>query len=190
MPNRADLQLRRRLAEAAARVMLDSGVHDYAFAKQKAARQLGVTASQSLPSNDEIDAALIEYRAIFQPGSQDSELPALRRQALSVMTRLATFAPRLCGTLVSGAVSPHSDIELEIYADSSKGFEHFLLNNHLSFKAEAKGDYIFYRLAGVPADVVVRIYPEREAHARGSGRNGTRRCLSATQLERLLTAGD
>src|SRR5512145_2523722 len=51
---------RARIAAAAARLMAEDGIDDFALAKRKAARQLGVTEAQALPGNDEIEAELRE----------------------------------------------------------------------------------------------------------------------------------
>jgi len=49
---------RARIAAAAARLMAEDGIDDFALAKRKAAKQLGVVESQALPGNDEIEAEL------------------------------------------------------------------------------------------------------------------------------------
>jgi len=46
--------------------MADTGLTDYAQAKRKAARRLGVPEEAALPGNDEIHAALREYQRLFQ----------------------------------------------------------------------------------------------------------------------------
>ena len=56
---------RARIAAAAARLMAEDGIDDFALAKRKAAKQLGVEASQALPGNDEIEAELRAYLALY-----------------------------------------------------------------------------------------------------------------------------
>src|SRR5262249_46662420 len=51
-------QMRARIAAAAARLMAEDGLEDFALAKRKAARQLGAEDTQSLPKNEEIEAEL------------------------------------------------------------------------------------------------------------------------------------
>ena len=60
----AQTHLRLRIAQLAAQLMIESGIRDYAFAKRKAAKQLGVSAARGLPSNEEVDAALVEHLGV------------------------------------------------------------------------------------------------------------------------------
>ena len=48
-------QLRQLVAHEAARMMAEDGISDYAYAKKKAGRQLGVVDANCLPSNAEIE---------------------------------------------------------------------------------------------------------------------------------------
>ena len=59
--------MRARIAAAAARLMAEDGIDDFALAKRKAARQLGATDAQALPANDEIEAELHAYRSLYEP---------------------------------------------------------------------------------------------------------------------------
>ena len=55
-------QTRLRIAAAAARLMAEDGIDDFALAKRKAARQLGLGDSQALPANEEVEAQLRAFR--------------------------------------------------------------------------------------------------------------------------------
>ena len=59
--------MRARIAAVAARIMAEDGVDDFALAKRKAARQLGAAETEALPANDEVEAELHAYRALYQP---------------------------------------------------------------------------------------------------------------------------
>src|SRR5712691_12401902 len=72
-------QMRVRIAAAAARLMAEDGIDDFALAKRKAARQLGATNAQALPANDEIEAELRAYRALYQAGEHEELIVELRR---------------------------------------------------------------------------------------------------------------
>ena len=74
--------VRARIAAAAARIMAEDGVDDYALAKRKAARQLGAAAGEGLPANEEIEAELRAYRALYQEDEHPEQLAELRRGAL------------------------------------------------------------------------------------------------------------
>jgi hypothetical protein len=61
--------LRRALAQEAARVMAEHGIQDFRAAKRKAADRLGVGVEGALPSNTEVEAALVEYQRLFAADS-------------------------------------------------------------------------------------------------------------------------
>jgi len=175
-------QNRARIADLAARFIAEHGIRDYALAKRKAARSLGLPEGQSLPSNEEVDAALMYRQTLFEPEEQAALLLALRQQALAVMRVFESFSPFLAGMVASGAVSEHSLIELDIGADSSKDFEQFLVNRSIEFKIQDKAGRMAYLIYSEPTDVLVRIMPSEGHHAALNSR--TR--LSLQQLEKLM----
>ena len=63
--HRKQSQMRARIAAAAARLMAEDGIDDFALAKRKAARQLGASDTQSLPANDEVETELKAYQALY-----------------------------------------------------------------------------------------------------------------------------
>src|SRR5579872_5054944 len=109
--------LRRALAQEAARIMAQQGIHDFLTAKRKAADRLGVTDSSVLPRNTEIEAALAEYQRLFDARAHRRSLESQRRAALHAMHWLARFQPRLVGAVLSGTATEHADIQLHLFAD-------------------------------------------------------------------------
>jgi hypothetical protein len=178
--------LRQRLAQLAAQLMAEHGIRDHALAKRKAARQLGVTTANMLPSNDEIDAAFKEYLTLFESESHEDDLDAMRRQAIDVMDILSRFHPVLIGGLAQGAASRHSDIELEVYSDSSKEFEQFLLNENIAFKSEERRNGSFFTLFAEPVDVVVRILPLQGMLSAPRATGDARRRVTVEQLRQMM----
>src|SRR5476649_1024454 len=87
--------LRRRLAQEAARMMAEHGIEDYLQAKRKAADRLGVNDIAALPKNTEIEAALREYQRLFNVGSHDLRLKEQGSIAVEAMRMLDEFQPRL-----------------------------------------------------------------------------------------------
>jgi len=79
--------LRRALAQEAARIMAQHGIHDFLTAKRKAAERLGVQDASALPRNTEIEAALVEYQRLFDAGGHELTLTAQRRAALHANIR-------------------------------------------------------------------------------------------------------
>lgn len=177
-------QARVRIADLAARFISEHGIHDYSLAKRKAARQLGLPERCGLPSNEEVDAALIQRRGLFDPLEQASNLRTLREQAIAVMREFQTFQPMLTGAVATGAVSEHSWIELEISTDSSKEFEQFLINKGIGYKVQDRGGRMAYLIFAEPTDVLVRLHASDQYR----GQNCTRPHLSLLQLEKLATS--
>lgn len=135
-PHRIDprhASMRLRIACAAARLMAEDGIDDYSLAKRKAARQLGAPDSTSLPTNEEIEAALRDYLDVYQADAQPARLQQLRQQALAAMRWMAAFRPYLTGPVLDGTAGPHSPIRLQLYTDSAKDVEIFLLNSGNAF---------------------------------------------------------
>lgn len=126
--------LRSSIAQAAARLMAEEGIDDYNFAKRKAARQLGLDVGVALPTNNEIDQALQAYRNLYRDEEDDLALAQLRSAALEVMQCLAPFEPYLTGAVLEGTATGFSEIELEIYADSAKDVEIFILGQNLRYE--------------------------------------------------------
>src|SRR4051812_49281006 len=119
MPRRTDRQtdMRARIAAAAARIMAEDGVDDFAFAKRKAARQLGAVDTHSLPRNDEIEAELRAYRALYQAEDHPFVVEELRRTALEAMKLLERFSPYLTGPVLKGIAGPFAEIDLQLFPD-------------------------------------------------------------------------
>ena len=110
--------VRRALAQEAARIMAEHGVRDFRLAKRKAAERLGVAdVSAVLPKNVEIEDALAQYQRLFGGESHVESLYAQRLAALSAMRYLQEFEPRLVGSVLSGTATEHSDIQLHLFAD-------------------------------------------------------------------------
>lgn len=177
------LQMRAQVAELAARLMAEHGLRDYTVAKRKAARQLGVPEGHGMPSNEEIDAALAERQALFQPEEQAGLLADMREQAREVMRVFARFEPALTGGVASGVVSEHSLIELEIAEDASKDFEQFLVNRSIDYKVQDKAGRMAYLIYSEPTDVLVRLVSLDTRH-------GNAPHLSMNRLNKLLTDAD
>src|SRR2546430_16567115 len=93
---------RARIAAAAARLMAEDGIDDFALAKRKAARQLGAAGTQSLPRNDEIEAGLRAYRALYQAEDHPQLIGELRRIALDAMQALQQVSPYPTGPVLNG----------------------------------------------------------------------------------------
>jgi len=125
--------MRTRIAAAAARLMAEDGIDNFALAKRKAARQLGAADTESLPTNDEVEAALHDYRALYQAEEHPERIAELRRVALDAMRALERFSPYLTGPVLKGIAGPYAEIDLQLYPDSAKDVELFLLERNIVF---------------------------------------------------------
>lgn len=125
--------VRQQIASVAARLIAEEGIHDYGLAKRKAARQLGLSASEGLPSNVDVEAALREWYALFQDDEHEMRVLVMRRVALDVMRLLRDFNPYLTGLLVDGLVGQFSVINIELFPESAKAVEIFLLGEGVSY---------------------------------------------------------
>jgi len=135
-------QLRQHIAHLAARLMAEDGIVDFALAKRKAARQAGGSRVHELPTNEEVEQALRAYQELYQSQEQHAVLRQLRKQAISVMQLLASFNPHLTGSVLSGTASKHSEVSLQVFVDSVKDVELFLLNNQISYRRAEKRMYV------------------------------------------------
>jgi hypothetical protein len=125
--------VRARIAAAAARIMAEDGVDDFALAKRKAARQVGAAEGEALPANEEIEAELRAYLALYQAEEHPERLAEMRRAALDAMQALEQFSPYLTGSVLTGIAGPNSEIELQLFPESAKEIEIFFLDRNLPY---------------------------------------------------------
>ena len=134
--------LREHIAYQAARLMAEDGMVDFALAKRKAARHAGISDWHELPTNEEVEQALRAYQELYQGAEQRAVLKHLRRQALAIMRLLSGFNPHLTGSVLSGTASRHSEVSLQLFVDSIKDVELFLLNNQIPYRRAEKRMYV------------------------------------------------
>jgi len=124
------------VAALAARWIIEEGL-EYGPAKRRAAKQLGLSARNVLPSNDLLEDAVADYIALFCADTQPTELHALRALALRWMERLAQFRPHLGGAVWHGSATRKSDIYLQLFCDDCKTTEMTLIDLHLTYKSHS-----------------------------------------------------
>ena len=125
--------MRARIAATAARIMAEDGIDSFALAKRKAARQLGAPDTEALPGNDEVEEALHAYRALYQGEEHPQRIAELRRIALDAMQALEQFSPYLTGPVLKGTAGPYAEIELQLFPESTKEVELFLLDRGIAY---------------------------------------------------------
>lgn len=139
--------IRQLIAQKAAQMMAEDGINDFAYAKKKAGRQLGVTESSVLPSNAEIEEEIRLYHQIYNADEQPAELEKLRKTALATMRLFAHFNPHLTGSVLDGTAGKFSQTDIHLFADSAKEVQIFLLNQQIPFESSEKS----YRLSDKPS---------------------------------------
>jgi hypothetical protein len=138
-----------RIAAAAARIMAEEGIDDFALAKRKAARRLGAADSEALPANDEIEAELRDYLALYQAEEHPERITEMRRVALEAMRAFERFSPYLTGPVLAGLAGPYAEIDLQLFPESTKEVELFLLDRNLAYEASDERRYTGDRVRAV-----------------------------------------
>ena len=139
--------IRQMIAQQAARMMAEDGINDFAYAKKKAGKQLGVSEASVLPTNAEIEEEIRLYHEIYNADEQPLELEKLRKAALITMQLFERFNPHLTGSVLDGTAGKFAQTNIHLFADSAKEVEMFLLNMQIPFESSEKS----YRLSDKPS---------------------------------------
>lgn len=132
--NTKAMQMRQRLAQEAAQIMLESGSNDFFTAKKKAAEHLGAIDTHNMPSNAEIEEALMTYQRIFRAKSQPEALLRFRKSALEAMKFFKDFKPLLTGSVLRGTADVHSSVVLHVFANSTEEIDMLLIRYQIPYK--------------------------------------------------------
>ena len=125
---------RSRVAQEAARIMIEGGHQDYELAKRKAAERLGIAKTRALPANDEIEHALEAYQRLFRSHVQPRHLRELRRLARDLMVELDAYSPKLTGPVLAGSADEHSVLTLHLFADSAEEVGMYLIDRGVEYR--------------------------------------------------------
>ncbi|MEJ2143177.1 MAG: hypothetical protein P8Y24_12640 [Gammaproteobacteria bacterium] len=168
-----DWQMRQRLAQEAAQILLQRGNRDFHAAKQKAAEHLGVPDTRNLPNNSEIEQALMEYQRIFHADSQPQYLTQLREVAVEAMQFLQEFKPRLVGAVLNGSADQNTPVMLHVFASSPEEVKLFLMHHQIPHEESHKAvrfspsrseDIPLYRFVADEVRVELMVFNERQKH--------------------------
>ncbi len=120
------------IAATAARLVVEEGL-EYGPAKRRALKALGLPARTPLPGNDELEAEVRDYIALFCADTQAQELLALRQHAQMWMARLTECRPHLGGAVWRGTATRRSDIFIQLFCDDSKSAEIALIDQRVKY---------------------------------------------------------
>ena len=163
-----DKQMRLRIAMEAARILAESGLDDFQAAKRKAAARLGAPDTRNLPSNLEIEAALVEHQRLFESDTQPARLRHLRETARSAMEFFGAFQPRLVGPVLNGTANSHSSVQLHLFAPTPEEVVVFLLEHNIPYKdgerrlrfgREDSTSYPVYRFMAEDVPIELIVFP-------------------------------
>ncbi len=124
---------KREIAATAARLVVEEGL-EYGPAKRRALREMGLSARTALPHNDDVEAEVRDYIALFCADTQPKELHALRMLALDWMQRMAAFRPHIGGAVWHGTATRLSDIYIQLFCDDPKSAEIALIDHHVDYE--------------------------------------------------------
>ncbi len=136
--NTRERQMRERLAQEAAQILVETGSRDFFAAKRKAAEHLGAVDTRNMPSNKEIEEALMTYQRLFRADRQPQELRRLRQVALQAMKFFNQYRPRLVGSVLRGTADTNSTVTLHVYAGAMEEVGLHLMENAIPFQTADK----------------------------------------------------
>jgi hypothetical protein len=171
--------IRAEIAALAARMIAEDGC-DYGTAKRKAARQiLGNirVKGEVLPDNTQIEDEVRIYNEIFFGDTQPARLLQLRKLALRIMVELEEFQPYLTGAVLNGTAGEHSDIHIQLFAESPKEVEIYLLNRGVTFEVSESPHF---KARGEPVEVVSFMQQNEGIHLALYNRDDLRGALKTT----------
>ena len=189
-PNLAKQRL--RIAAAAARLLAENGISDYELAKRKAAHSLGLPESIQLPENSEVEAELRIFQNLFQDEEQIARITHLRRKAYEIMHILQKFNPYLTGSVLEGTAGRYAEIDIQLFTDSAKDVEIFLLNQRWDYEHSIpRSDRAEAVLTVHSEDAIANliVYPPQEERVSFKSRNGrVRQRARLDAVKKLLDA--
>lgn len=138
MSSKRGSEERLRVADEAARLILEDGEPDYGIAKRKAAERAGMFDERSLPNAKEIDAAIKARQNLFGFVASPDWKESVTSAAIEVMTEFSHYEPRLVGGLVAGVLTPSSRVEIHLFSDDAKSIAIDLLNRSIDYQSTDK----------------------------------------------------
>ncbi len=167
---RKEQQIRQHLATEAARIIVRERSTSYQVAKQKAAGRLGIPSTRSLPSNEEVEQAIIAYQRLFYGDQQRLRLRALRQTALNAMLFFEQFKPRLVGSVLNGTATEHAEVCLHLFAETAEEVDWFLMNHSIPHKvvnkrffihSDTQQTYPAYRFIADDTPIEATVFPSK-----------------------------
>ena len=170
-PHISPQKLRQEIAQIAAKLIAVDGVNDYLTAKRKAAIQIGISPDKHMPTNYDVEQALINYQKLFQANSQPEKLKAQRLCAIRAMKFLSQFEPRITGPVLTGTATEYSEIDIHIHSDEPEKIGLFLDEHAIPYTCCEKTikvnptksmEYPAYRFIAEEIKLILIVFPEKQ----------------------------
>ena len=195
--NKFSTRLRLEIAQVAARFVAVDGINDYLTAKKKAARYLGTNPERNLPTNHEVEQALIDYQNLFQSARQKQLLLSMRRKTIKAMRLLNKFEPRLVGPVLTGTATQYTEITLHLFHDEPEqigfhldghGIPYTCCEKAIRISLNEKTNLPAYRFIAENDVIILIIFPERQKNLNpiSSVSNKPMQRASLQQVESLV----
>lgn len=195
--NKSSARLRIEIAQVAARFVAVDGVNDYLTAKKKAARYLGANPDRNLPTNHEVEQALIDYQNLFLATNQKQQLLSMRRKSLKAMRFLDKFEPRLVGPVLTGTATEFTEIIIHLFYDEPEqigfhledyGIPYSACEKAIRFSLNERINLPAYKFIADDDVIILIIFPERHKNLNpiSSVTNKPMQRASLRQVESLI----
>ncbi|MCC7528642.1 MAG: hypothetical protein IT342_08980 [Candidatus Melainabacteria bacterium] len=156
---------RRRVAEEAARFIVEGSEAEYLHAKERAISMLGLSSRNNLPSNRKIKDCIAQLTAC-QLGEEEVKrrVREMREIAFEIMQVIADSDPFLIGSTLTGQIRISSDIDLHAYSDDDTCLKNQLMDwGYEEVDKEVidnrKGRFVHLRWSERDYPVEVTVYP-------------------------------
>lgn len=178
--------------------MVNESIGSVAAARTKALQRLGYDRVRQLPTAARIEAALIEYQAMFGGSEHPMRLGQLRQVALDAMKFFDDFEPQLVGPVASGAAVQNTRVVLHVFSDAAEDIAVHLHDHGIPYRLQdrtyrfasgvSKRCAAYSFIAGdVEVDVVVFCHKDRHSAPIDPADNQPYARTSRRELEQLLT---
>ena len=160
--------LRRALAQEAARIMAEHGIGDFLQAKRKAADRLGRERCRGVAEKHRNRSGAARAPAIVRARFARPHPEGTAPHRLDTMRMLDEFQPRLVGSVLTGTATNYSDINLHLFADRSEsvairlleiGVPHEFYERRVKMDAERSVNYPALRFEANGRTVDATVFP-------------------------------
>ena len=133
--NRHLSSIRQSIAVEAARCIAEQGGGDLRWARDKAARRLGIKdrRSKSLPELSEIEEELTRHQNLFQIDTHPALLQHQREISIHAMKLFSAFNPRLVGAVLAGNSGEHTPITIYTDTEYPEAIAHILMDSNIPY---------------------------------------------------------